>query len=196
MAIVRVPPIPGLVGIRATRIAPPPGWALQERHLMGLMEQGANLMMEKYAERGGVCFFADDVDDLYEMCYNWGLFYALGAGERVLELALQQWNATTRFFDDRYVSRVHPRFRPQLHNDYYNLATPAATSGTTRGRATWPSTVSGWPIPPSRRMCGGPGNSRPCTSVRTPGPPTTTRATGSSALPCRPARGPTCAPRT
>lgn len=133
MAIAKVPPIPGLTSIRATAVSPPPGWALKERHLMGLMERGTRLMVEKYAERGGVWFFADDVDDLYEMCYNWGLFYAMGAGEGVLDLALQQWNATTRFFDDRLVSRIHPRFHPQIHREYYNLATPGGNEWHHKG---------------------------------------------------------------
>lgn len=133
MAIAKIPPIPGLVSIRATQIAPPPGWALLERHLMGLMEQGAHLMVEKYAERGGVFFFADDVDDLFELCYNWGLFYAMGAGDGILDLALQQWNATARFYDDRHVSRVHPRFHPQLRRDYYNLATPGGNEWHHKG---------------------------------------------------------------
>ena len=118
--------VPGLVEVVAAQVAPPPGWALLERRLMALMEDAAAPMVDKYAEKGGAFYFADDVDDLYERVYNWGLFYAMGADRKVLDLALQQWNATTRFFADDIVSRVHPRFCPQIHNEYYNQGSPGA----------------------------------------------------------------------
>ena len=70
---------PGLVEIRATQVAPPPAWALLERGLMELMEKAVPAMVQKYAEAGGAFYYADDVDDLYERAYNWGLFYAMGA---------------------------------------------------------------------------------------------------------------------
>jgi len=44
----------------------------------------------------------------------------MGADRKVLDLGLQQWNATTRFFADDIVSRVHPRHQQQIHNEYYN----------------------------------------------------------------------------
>ena len=112
--------IPGLVEIKATQVSPPPGWALLERQLMTLMEGAVGPMVDKYAEKGGAFYFADDVDDLYERVYNWGLFYAMGADRQVLDLALQQWNATTRFHADDIVSRDHKRFSAQIHNEYYN----------------------------------------------------------------------------
>ena len=118
--------VPGLVEVVATQVSPPPGWALLERRLMALMEEAVRPMVDKYAEKGGAFYFADDVDDLYERVYNWGLFYAMGADRQVLDLALQQWNATTRFFADDIVSRVHPRFSPQIHNEYYNQGSPGA----------------------------------------------------------------------
>ena len=106
------------------RPAAPPQWALLQRQLIEVMEQAAELKVRKYSERGGVPYYADDVDDLYEMIYNWGLFYAIGADERVLDLALQHWNAVTRFGDDQIVGRVHDRFTPQVHREYYGLAHP------------------------------------------------------------------------
>ena len=127
--------VPGLVEIRATQVSPPPGWALLERQLMKLMEEAVAPMVDKYAERGGAFYYADDVDDLYERAYNWGLFYAMGAGRQVLDLGLQQWHATTRFFADDIVSRVHPRFKPQIHNEYYNLATPGGSEWYHKGEA-------------------------------------------------------------
>ena len=47
----------------------------------------------------------------------------------MLEIGLREWNAITRFYDDSVVRRdddpVHPNFRVQLHNEYYNLNGPA-----------------------------------------------------------------------
>jgi hypothetical protein len=117
--------MPGLIKIIAKDVSPPPQWALLEHKLIKLMENSVSRMVDKYAENGGAFYFADDLDDLYELTYNWSLFYAMGADKQVFNLALQQWNATTRFFSDDIVSRKHSRFRPQIHNEYYNLATPA-----------------------------------------------------------------------
>lgn len=121
-----VPPqtLPEMPTIRATQTASPPGWALLERRLMDLMEKGTETVIRKHSERGGVTMYADDVDDLYERIYNWGLFYSMGADRRVIEFALDSWNATTRFFDDSIVSRVHDRFHPQIYKEYYNLVNP------------------------------------------------------------------------
>ncbi len=113
-----------MVAIKATDIVAPPTWALLERKLIRLMEEAAPLMVKKYAEPGGVLYFVDDLDDLYEVCYNWGLFYAIGANDELLNLALRQWNATTRSRDDRFINPARPRFRAQVHNEYYNLRQP------------------------------------------------------------------------
>ena len=110
--------------IRATEIAAPPGWALLQRELIRSAGEGAALWAEKYMDPAGVVFWTDDVDDLYERFHNWGLFYAIGAEKRVFEIALQGWHATTRFFDEGVVNRIHPRFKPQIHKEYYNLAVP------------------------------------------------------------------------
>ncbi len=118
--------IPELVEVKATQVSPPPGWALLERRLMKLMEEAVPPMVDTYAEKGGAFYFADDVDDLYERVYNWGLFYAMGADRQLLDLALQQWNATTRFHADDVVSRIHPRFSQQIHNEYYNQEAPGS----------------------------------------------------------------------
>jgi hypothetical protein len=92
--------LPDLPTITATQTASPPTWALLQRQLFEVMEQAAELKVRNYSERGGVPYYADDVDDLYEMIYNWGLFYSMGADERILDLALQHWNAVTRFAND------------------------------------------------------------------------------------------------
>ena len=118
--------VPGMVSVKATELSAPPAWALMERNLISLMEEAAPMLLEKYAEPGGALYFADDLDDLYERIYNWGLFYAMGADERLLEMALQCWNASTRITSDEIVHRKHPRFSQQAHREYYNLARPGA----------------------------------------------------------------------
>ena len=118
--------IPGLIRIKATEIAPPPGWALMERNLISLMEEAAPMMVKKYTEPGGALYYAEDFDDLYEQFYNWGLLYAIGADECLLDLALQEWNATTRISDDSFKHRLKHNnftkvFRPSMHNEFWNL---------------------------------------------------------------------------
>ncbi len=110
----------GLTAVAATEVVAPPGWAVLQRQLIDAANAAAPLMLEKYTERSGAPYYANDVDDLYELFYNWGLFYAIGGGDRVLDRALQQWNAVTRFCDDGIVSRTHPLFEQQIHNEYYN----------------------------------------------------------------------------
>ncbi len=118
--------IPGMVGIKATEISAPPAWALMERNLISLMEDAAPMMVKKYTEPGGGLYYAEDFDDLYEQFYNWGLFYAIGADESLHDLALQEWNATTRISDDSFNHRLRHNnftkvFRPSAHNEFWNL---------------------------------------------------------------------------
>ena len=80
-------PASDLPTILANQRATPPKWARLERQLIEVMEQAAQLKVRRYSERGGVPYYADDIDDLYEMIYNWGLFYAMGADQCVLDLA-------------------------------------------------------------------------------------------------------------
>ena len=118
--------IPGLTTIKATEITAPPAWALMERRLISLMEEAAPLTVKKYTELGGALYMAEDFDDLYEQFYNWGLFYAIGADESLLDFALQEWNATTRISDDSFNHRLRHNdftkvFRPSAHNEFWNL---------------------------------------------------------------------------
>jgi len=116
--------VPGVHTVRATEISAPPPWALMERSLMDAMNEAVPRMVEKYSEAGGAMYFADDLDDLYERVCDWGLLYAMGGDDTVFTLALQEWNAVTRFSDIGIVSREHPRFHQQIYNEYYNLEVP------------------------------------------------------------------------
>ncbi len=116
--------LPDMATIKATRVSPPPAWALLERELIDLMNESAQAYVRKYAEPGGATLLAEDLDDLYEQFYNFGLFYALGADESLLDLHLQQWNATTRISDATFNHRMrhndHSKvFTPSVHNEFW-----------------------------------------------------------------------------
>ena len=112
--------------IEATEVAAPPAWALMERNLIALMEESGRLFARQYFERGGGTLLAEDVDDLYEQMYNFGLFYAIGAADDLLDLHFRNWNAVTRISDERFQHRTryndHKKvFRPSIHNEFWNL---------------------------------------------------------------------------
>src|SRR5262245_9692924 len=70
--------------IRAAQIAPPPGWAISQRHLIENMNEAAPVFQERYTRPDGSFIWRqtwpgmDGSDDGYESYHNWPLFYALG----------------------------------------------------------------------------------------------------------------------
>ena len=89
---------------------------------MEVNEENAALVLQKHGAPGGMLYYADDVDDFYEVVCNWGLLYAMGARKQVFEDAMAVWNATTRTNE---IPRGNPVFRwmvPQIYNDYYCMA--------------------------------------------------------------------------
>ncbi len=120
--------VPGMVGIKATKITIPPAWALLERKLIGLIDEAAVLCSAKYSSAGGLSYAVHDVDDVYESRSMRGIFYAVGGDDRILDIAIREWNATTRYYDDgvKPPSDVpaHPFYMAQLHNEYWNLSVP------------------------------------------------------------------------
>ena len=120
--------------ISAHDVEAPPAWAILQRRLIDAMNDAAPMVTEKYTERGGVPYYADDMDDLYEIFFGWGLFYAIGGSERVFDLALEGWNAVTRWGDSSIVSRKkhgtwgrgasQEPFRQQITKEYWNLELP------------------------------------------------------------------------
>ena len=120
--------------ITAGSVGAPPAWAVLQRRLIETMNDAAPLIVDKFTERGGAPYYADDLDDLYEIFFGWGLFYAIGGNERVLDMALDKWNAVTRWADSDIVSRkkhgmwnrgAHREpFRQQITKEYFNLALP------------------------------------------------------------------------
>ena len=62
-------PAPAII---ASKITAPPAWALLQRQLLEVNEQNAALVLEKHCAAGGMPYYADDVDDFYEVVCNWG----------------------------------------------------------------------------------------------------------------------------
>ena len=118
--------IPDMVRVRASEVKPPPSWALVQRQLIKTMEDALDLFNDKYAYPGGSQFYTSTLDDAYETRSGRAQLYYVGADDKFLMYALQDWNATTRFYDDSVVVRegdpLHPRYLAQIHNDYYNGA--------------------------------------------------------------------------
>jgi len=115
-----------MVGIKATKLSAPPAWALMERNLIELMEESGRMYAARYFERGGGTLLAEDLDDLYEQTYNFGLFYAIGAADDLLDIHFRNWNAVTRISDESFNHRPihndHTKvFRPSVHNEFWNL---------------------------------------------------------------------------
>jgi len=126
--------LPKMPTITATAVTAPPSWALLERKLIALMEDGVHMMSRKYAERSGAWYWSDDLDDYYERSYNWCLLYNMGGDESLVDLALKHWNATTRLFDDRAKNRANNldyhhgvtpmKLKHNIHNEYFSIAHP------------------------------------------------------------------------
>ncbi len=70
--------IPGIAEITASVVEPPPAWALMQRQLIHTIEDAS-------------------LDDAYETRSGRAQLYYIGAEDGFLDLALQDWNATTRF---------------------------------------------------------------------------------------------------
>ena len=83
--------VSGMAHIKATRVSPPPGWALLERELISLMEAAVDVAAKKYSRPDGTPYRVDDVDDTYEAHSYKGLLYAIGGDDRVLEIGLREW---------------------------------------------------------------------------------------------------------
>ncbi|MBM3932840.1 MAG: hypothetical protein FJ319_00800 [SAR202 cluster bacterium] len=120
--------VPGLVTITATETASPPAWALLERKLISTMEDAARLAHKKYCNSAGLPYYVLDTDDVYESRSMRGLLYAMGGADDLLDIALKEWNAITRYYDDGIKhpddQPTHPMYMAQLHNEWWNLAIP------------------------------------------------------------------------
>jgi len=114
-----------MVSVTAREVAPPPAWALMERNLIKTLATAVDIFKEKYIMPSGMVVYVQDVDDVYEVTHNWGLFYSLGGPDRVMDIALDAWNSCTRFFGEENDAKdrgpKHHFYMPQLQNEYWNL---------------------------------------------------------------------------
>ena len=100
--------------IEATRLGPPPGWALLQRQLFALQEEALELLAQGYCEDDGTPLEYIDADDAYEAHWYRGMLYALGGGERVLEIGKREWEGITRLYEEG-----RPGHAPQIKDEYY-----------------------------------------------------------------------------
>jgi len=90
--------------ISATRIAPPPAWALKQRQLIEKAARAAQPYIGKYTRPDGSLIWRDTwpgmdgSDDPYEGFSSFPLLYTLGAPAELNKLARRQWDAITRQF--------------------------------------------------------------------------------------------------
>ena len=84
--------------------APPPEWALLERHLLESMYPAAVEFVRRYTNPEGTLIWRkswpgmDGSDDAYESYYNFPLYYALGGPAELDPLSRRLWEAVTRQF--------------------------------------------------------------------------------------------------
>ena len=130
--------MPAHVILAADR-APPPDWALRERHLIDAMNQAAPAYQGRYTRADGTLVWRDrwpgmdGSDDGYESFHNWPLFFALGGAADLHERSRFLWDAVTRQFTaygqvyrefDGYYDWMH-HGESSIYLYYFGLADPA-----------------------------------------------------------------------
>jgi hypothetical protein len=126
---------------RTSHSAPPPDWALRQRHLIRCMNEAAVQFVRRYTRGDGTLVWRDEwpgmdgSDDGYESFQNFPLFYALGGSEEVHRLARVEWEAVTRQFTgygtvhrefDAYYDWMH-HGESSIYFYYYGLADPTVS---------------------------------------------------------------------
>jgi hypothetical protein len=128
-----------MMTIRATRMGPPPAWAVAQRHLMARMDEAAPVFQERYTRADGTFIWRqqwpgmDGSDDGYESYHNWPLFYALGGDAGLYHRSRFLWEAVTRQFTaygqvwrefDAYYDWMH-HGESSIYFYYFALANPS-----------------------------------------------------------------------
>ena len=79
----------------------PPKWAMRQRELISLMNRTATLFADRYTRSDGTLKWReswmgmDGTDNGYEIFLPYPLFYLLGGGDHVHQLAQKEWDAIT-----------------------------------------------------------------------------------------------------
>lgn len=95
---------PEIPRIEIATSAPPPEWALVQRHLLDQLAPAALEFVRRYTRPDGTIIWRDvwpgmdGSDDGYESFYNFPLYYALGGAAEIEPLARKLWDGVTRQF--------------------------------------------------------------------------------------------------
>jgi len=98
-----------------TPIGTPPAWAIMQRRLFDVMDEGWWLFRERYCLPDGGLRYAgpmqsrDGADDFYEAFVNWPVLYQLGGADDLTEPGLDLWAKGGRPPLRRKVSASGPR---------------------------------------------------------------------------------------
>lgn len=85
-----------------TPVSRPPQWALLQRELFALLDQGRRRFEELYCAPDGSLVFdgrthgRDGADDFYEPFFNWPMLYMLGGADDLLDACKLHWSGVTR----------------------------------------------------------------------------------------------------
>ncbi len=91
----------------STPLTEVPRWALLQRELFALMDQGWRRFEELYCAPDGSLVYAgrtfgrDGVDDFYEPFFNWPMLYLLGGADDLLDACKRHWHGVTAQLTDR-----------------------------------------------------------------------------------------------
>lgn len=106
-----------MITIKADKpFAEPPVWALLQRTLIGLMNEAADLYIEKYVNEDGTIKWptsedhvgVDALDDAYESFHNWPLLYLAGGDRKFLDISQKEFDAITKQFTRYDTGHGHP----------------------------------------------------------------------------------------
>ena len=84
----------------------PPGWALAQRELFGLLDRAWRRFAEDFTGPGGELKYSgklssrDGGDDFYEVFFNWPQLYLLGGADDLLAASERHWEGVTRQLTD------------------------------------------------------------------------------------------------
>ena len=131
-----------------------PEWALRQRLLIRLMNDAADVLLEKYVHPDGSIMWPpnDDysdingLDDAYESFHNWPLFYLAGGAQKLLDYSRRGFDEVTRQFARYDCGHGHPMVVKEYEQGYdwmhqgegylffyhLNLADPANEKNHTR----------------------------------------------------------------
>ena len=104
------------VVVKAGNVQLPPEWAIMQRQLISVMEQGAPYYLKRFTRSDGSTFGKGPYDDVYEMFYNWPELYAISGNEFLYKTAQKEYNAITR--NNTTYSKDSIDYYHQLHKEY------------------------------------------------------------------------------